>query len=38
MSVHEKKKQQLLEAAHFRYATKNFDPDKKSPMKTFNFF
>ncbi|MGV2621944.1 NAD(P)H-dependent oxidoreductase [Halobacillus sp. ACCC02827] len=37
MSVHEKKKQQLLEAAHFRYATKNFDPDKKISDEDFQF-
>ncbi|WP_226579835.1 NAD(P)H-dependent oxidoreductase [Halobacillus litoralis] len=33
----EDKKQQILEAAEFRYATKNFDPDRIIPEEDFRF-
>ncbi|MGG3640956.1 NAD(P)H-dependent oxidoreductase [Bacillus gobiensis] len=33
----ETKKQEILDAFHFRHATKEFDPNKKIPEEDFNF-
>jgi nitroreductase len=37
MNDREAKKQEILEAFHFRHATKTFDPDRKIPEEDFNF-
>lgn len=37
MADKEKRKQDILDAYHFRHATKEFDPDKKVTDEDFHF-